>query len=66
MTSNSGVPSDPLSGNGPRRVLLAKPRGYGAGVDRAVQTVELALEKYGAPIYVRKQIVHNVHVVKTL
>src|SRR5690242_6913192 len=49
-----------------RRVLLAKPRGYCAGVDRAVQSVELALERYGAPIYVRKQIVHNVHVVKTL
>ncbi|WP_103564139.1 4-hydroxy-3-methylbut-2-enyl diphosphate reductase [Actinomadura rubteroloni] len=49
-----------------RRVLLAKPRGYCAGVDRAVQTVEVALEKYGAPIYVRKQIVHNVHVVRTL
>ncbi|WUH97472.1 4-hydroxy-3-methylbut-2-enyl diphosphate reductase [Spirillospora sp. NBC_00431] len=52
--------------NAKRRVLLAKPRGYCAGVDRAVQTVEIALEKYGAPIYVRKQIVHNVHVVKTL
>ncbi|RAY14392.1 4-hydroxy-3-methylbut-2-enyl diphosphate reductase [Actinomadura craniellae] len=49
-----------------RRVLLAKPRGYCAGVDRAVEAVEVALEKYGAPIYVRKQIVHNVHVVKTL
>src|SRR5262245_15893105 len=49
-----------------RRVLLAKPRGYCAGVDRAVQTVEQALEQYGAPIYVRKQIVHNTHVVKTL
>ncbi|MEV4252741.1 4-hydroxy-3-methylbut-2-enyl diphosphate reductase [Spirillospora sp. NPDC049652] len=49
-----------------RRVLLAKPRGYCAGVDRAVETVELALEKYGAPVYVRKQIVHNVHVVRTL
>ncbi len=49
-----------------RRVLLAKPRGYCAGVDRAVQAVELALEKYGAPVYVRKQIVHNTHVVKTL
>jgi 4-hydroxy-3-methylbut-2-enyl diphosphate reductase len=48
------------------RVLLAKPRGYCAGVDRAVETVEVALEKYGAPIYVRKQIVHNVHVVRTL
>ncbi|WP_067974109.1 4-hydroxy-3-methylbut-2-enyl diphosphate reductase [Nocardiopsis trehalosi] len=49
-----------------RRVLLAKPRGYCAGVDRAVVTVEKALEQYGAPIYVRKQIVHNTHVVSTL
>ncbi|MGP0024987.1 MAG: 4-hydroxy-3-methylbut-2-enyl diphosphate reductase [Streptosporangiaceae bacterium] len=49
-----------------RRVLLAKPRGYCAGVDRAVQTVEMAIERYGAPIYVRKQIVHNLHVVRTL
>ncbi|WP_248961597.1 4-hydroxy-3-methylbut-2-enyl diphosphate reductase [Sphaerisporangium perillae] len=49
-----------------RRVLVAKPRGYCAGVDRAVQAVEKALELYGAPIYVRKQIVHNTHVVKTL
>jgi 4-hydroxy-3-methylbut-2-en-1-yl diphosphate reductase len=49
-----------------RRVLLAKPRGYCAGVDRAVQTVEMALERYGAPIYVRKQIVHNKHVVAAL
>ncbi len=49
-----------------RRVLLAKPRGYCAGVDRAVQTVEKALELYGAPVYVRKQIVHNIHVVKRL
>jgi 4-hydroxy-3-methylbut-2-enyl diphosphate reductase len=47
-------------------VLLAKPRGYCAGVDRAVQTVEQALELYGPPIYVRKQIVHNRHVVATL
>ncbi|GAA1772907.1 4-hydroxy-3-methylbut-2-enyl diphosphate reductase [Streptomonospora arabica] len=49
-----------------RRVLLAKPRGYCAGVDRAVVTVEKALEQYGAPVYVRKQIVHNTHVVSTL
>ncbi len=49
-----------------RRVLLAKPRGYCAGVDRAVQTVERALERYGAPVYVRKQIVHNTHVVHSL
>jgi 4-hydroxy-3-methylbut-2-en-1-yl diphosphate reductase len=48
------------------RVLLAKPRGYCAGVDRAVQTVEIALERFGAPVYVRKQIVHNTHVVRTL
>jgi len=50
----------------PRRVLLAAPRGYCAGVDRAVQAVEKALELYGAPVYVRKQIVHNRHVVETL
>jgi 4-hydroxy-3-methylbut-2-enyl diphosphate reductase len=49
-----------------RRVLLAKPRGYCAGVDRAVQAVELALERFGAPVYVRKQIVHNTHVVSEL
>jgi 4-hydroxy-3-methylbut-2-enyl diphosphate reductase len=49
-----------------KRILLAKPRGYCAGVDRAVQTVEQALDHYGAPVYVRKQIVHNLHVVKAL
>src|SRR6201993_511077 len=49
-----------------RRVLLAKPRGYCAGVDRAVQAVEIALGKFGAPVYVRKQIVHNTHVVRNL
>ncbi len=49
-----------------RRVLLAAPRGYCAGVDRAVITVEQALELYGPPIYVRKQIVHNRHVVEDL
>ncbi len=48
------------------RVLLAAPRGYCAGVDRAVVTVEKALELYGPPVYVRKQIVHNLHVVRTL
>jgi 4-hydroxy-3-methylbut-2-en-1-yl diphosphate reductase len=58
MTANTDVPR--------RRVLLAKPRGYCAGVDRAVQTVEEALKLYGPPIYVRKQIVHNKHVVSTL
>jgi 4-hydroxy-3-methylbut-2-enyl diphosphate reductase len=49
-----------------RRVLLAHPRGYCAGVDRAVVTVEQALARYGAPVYVRKQIVHNKHVVASL
>src|ERR1700728_3018591 len=49
-----------------RRVLLAKPRGYCAGVDRAVQAVEIALGKFGAPVYVRKQIVHNTYVVSEL
>ncbi|MFG1928158.1 4-hydroxy-3-methylbut-2-enyl diphosphate reductase [Cryptosporangium sp. NPDC048952] len=49
-----------------KRVLLAKPRGYCAGVDRAVVTVEKALDLYGAPVYVRKQIVHNKHVVAEL
>ena len=49
-----------------KRVLLAAPRGYCAGVDRAVVTVEKALDLYGAPVYVRKQIVHNVHVVASL
>ncbi|TQO19255.1 4-hydroxy-3-methylbut-2-enyl diphosphate reductase [Rhodoglobus vestalii] len=51
---------------GHKRVILAAPRGYCAGVDRAVIAVEKALANYGAPIYVRKQIVHNVHVVTTL
>jgi 4-hydroxy-3-methylbut-2-enyl diphosphate reductase len=49
-----------------RKVLLASPRGYCAGVERAVETVERALELYGAPVYVRKQIVHNLHVVRDL
>ncbi len=48
------------------KVLLAAPRGYCAGVDRAVQTVERALEIHGAPVYVRKEIVHNKHVVEQL
>src|SRR6202042_2497276 len=50
----------------PEKLLLASPRGYCAGVDRAVQTVERALELYGAPVYVRKEIVHNKHVVEQL
>jgi 4-hydroxy-3-methylbut-2-enyl diphosphate reductase len=51
---------------GHKKVLLASPRGYCAGVDRAVIAVEKALDHYGAPVYVRKQIVHNIHVVSTL
>jgi 4-hydroxy-3-methylbut-2-en-1-yl diphosphate reductase len=49
-----------------KRILLASPRGYCAGVERAVDTVDLALQHYGAPVYVRKQIVHNAHVVREL
>ncbi|WP_396655599.1 4-hydroxy-3-methylbut-2-enyl diphosphate reductase [Microbacterium sp.] len=59
----------PLQDNpvaGPKRVLLAAPRGYCAGVDRAVIAVEKALDRFGAPVYVRKQIVHNIHVVTEL
>lgn len=60
--------ADQLSSPGTpkKRVLLAAPRGYCAGVDRAVITVEKALDLYGPPIYVRKEIVHNIHVVRTL
>ncbi|MDQ0371901.1 4-hydroxy-3-methylbut-2-enyl diphosphate reductase [Cellulomonas humilata] len=62
--SASGTPSGtPATG---KRVLLAAPRGYCAGVDRAVIAVEKALEHYGAPVYVRKEIVHNRYVVETL
>jgi len=52
--------------NTPEQILLARPRGYCAGVDRAVQTVERALELHGPPVYVRKEIVHNKHVVAAL
>jgi 4-hydroxy-3-methylbut-2-enyl diphosphate reductase len=62
MTTTQAQPEPSSRG----RVLLAKPRGYCAGVDRAVQTVEHALDHYGAPVYVRKQIVHNLHVVQAL
>ena len=68
-TVNMGIPgatasvSEPVTG---KRVLLAEPRGYCAGVDRAVETVERALEKHGPPVYVRHEIVHNRHVVDTL
>ncbi|WP_328536944.1 4-hydroxy-3-methylbut-2-enyl diphosphate reductase [Streptomyces sp. NBC_00344] len=72
MTATSSPsPADTPSGDaarrdGARRVLLAAPRGYCAGVDRAVIAVEKALEQYGAPVYVRKEIVHNKYVVQTL
>src|SRR5438876_141444 len=56
MSSSSSQPP------APEKLLLAAPRGYCAGVDRAVQTVEHALDLYGAPVYVRKEIVHNKHV----
>jgi 4-hydroxy-3-methylbut-2-enyl diphosphate reductase len=56
----------PGAGNTVEKVLLAAPRGYCAGVDRAVETVERALERYGPPVYVRKEIVHNKHVVEAL
>ena len=55
-----------MSTAAPEKLLLAAPRGYCAGVDRAVQTVERALELYGPPVYVRKEIVHNKHVVEQL
>ena len=62
MTAPAPTPAPGVA----KRVLVAAPRGYCAGVDRAVQTVERALELHGAPVYVRKQIVHNAHVVRTL
>src|SRR3954451_25056486 len=62
MSSNGGA----VSATSPSKVILAAPRGYCAGVDRAVQTVERALDLHGAPIYVRKEIVHNKHVVQEL
>ncbi|QAY60947.1 4-hydroxy-3-methylbut-2-enyl diphosphate reductase [Microbacterium protaetiae] len=60
------APLQDIPVDGHKRVLLAAPRGFCAGVDRAVAVVERALEQYGAPVYVRKQIVHNVHVVREL
>ena len=66
MTTDLGTPRVLPSDEAERAVLLAAPRGYCAGVDRAVVTVEKALDLYGAPVYVRKQIVHNKHVVADL
>ena len=67
-TVNMGIPgvTGPAAQREGKRVLLAEPRGYCAGVDRAVETVERALDKHGAPVYVRHEIVHNRHVVETL
>ncbi len=66
MTTDLGTPQILSPHEAEKAVLLAAPRGYCAGVDRAVVTVEKALELYGAPVYVRKQIVHNKHVVADL
>src|SRR3954471_17186510 len=66
MTTDMGMPPILSPEDADRAVLLAAPRGYCAGVDRAVITVEKALDLYGAPVYVRKQIVHNKHVVADL
>jgi 4-hydroxy-3-methylbut-2-enyl diphosphate reductase len=66
MSTDLGTPAVLPPGEAERAVLLAAPRGYCAGVDRAVITVEKALDLYGAPVYVRKQIVHNKHVVANL
>ena len=66
MSTDLGNPAILSPDEAERAVLLAAPRGYCAGVDRAVVTVEKALDLYGAPVYVRKQIVHNIHVVTEL
>ena len=66
MSTDLGMPPVLDTAEADRALLLAAPRGYCAGVDRAVITVEKALDLYGAPVYVRKQIVHNKHVVSTL
>jgi 4-hydroxy-3-methylbut-2-enyl diphosphate reductase len=66
VTTDLGNPAVLPPDEAERAVLLAAPRGYCAGVDRAVITVEKALDLYGAPVYVRKQIVHNKHVVANL
>ncbi|MGH3026566.1 MAG: 4-hydroxy-3-methylbut-2-enyl diphosphate reductase, partial [Gaiellaceae bacterium] len=64
MTQTEAAPSSEQTKI--KRVLLAQPRGYCAGVERAVDSVEKALDVHGAPVYVRKQIVHNKHVVADL
>src|SRR5829696_1837522 len=64
--SGDGSTAASMAAMAVRKVLLASPRGYCAGVERAVETVEKALDLYGPPVYVRKQIVHNLHVVRDL
>ena len=66
LHASAEVPLPEGRGEGSGRILLAAPRGYCAGVDRAVDVVEKALELYGAPVYVRKEIVHNKFVVESL
>jgi 4-hydroxy-3-methylbut-2-enyl diphosphate reductase len=66
VSGDSGFETGGYDGRVVKKVLLASPRGYCAGVERAVETVEKALELYGPPVYVRKQIVHNLHVVRDL
>lgn len=60
------APNPAPSPRPPLQILLAAPRGFCAGVDRAIKIVELALRKFGAPVYVRHEIVHNRHVVDSL
>jgi len=62
MSNNLIAPAQ----TGPEEIILAEPRGFCAGVDRAIEIVERALEKFGSPIYVRHEIVHNTHVVADL
>ena len=66
MSEDAERGSDPSQAAGPHEVLLAEPRGFCAGVDRAIEIVERALRKHGAPIYVRHEIVHNTYVVNDL
>jgi len=66
MSAEATTPNPATTAHGPREVLLAEPRGFCAGVDRAIEIVERALKKFGAPIYVRHEIVHNTYVVNDL
>jgi len=66
MTTPTTTPPSASPGNPPLTILLASPRGFCAGVDRAIEIVEKALEKFGAPVYVRHEIVHNKHVLENL